>query len=163
MMLSMQKNYNRHIIYSIELEKELYCYYFLMKSISQSNTRDITPHVSLTRLKFYFILNINKAKNRIGNMFKKQVFSVWIYIKHWQPYPYEIFFYIINIHYARMYPKNHKTYNVLLSLSYDASNKNKLKQRVRESWTSINYIPKTAMYINYRSKLQTKEVCFYVT
>ena len=82
MMLSMQKNYNRHIIYSIKLEKELYCYYFLMKSISQSNTRDITPHVSLTRLKFYFILNINKAKNRIGNMFKKQIFSVWIYIKH---------------------------------------------------------------------------------
>ena len=70
-MLSMQKNYNRHIIYSIKLEKELYCYYFLMKSISQSNTRDITPHVSLTRLKFYFILNINKAKTRIGNMFKK--------------------------------------------------------------------------------------------
>ena len=70
-MLSMQKNYNRHIIYSIKLEKELYCYYFLMKSISQSNTRDITPHVSLTRLKFYFILNINKAKNRIGNMFQK--------------------------------------------------------------------------------------------
>ena len=33
-----------------------------------------------------------------------------------------------------MYPKyNHITYNVLLSLSYDASNKNKLKQRVRES------------------------------
>ena len=79
-MLSMQKNYNRHIIYSIKLEKELYCYYFLMKSISQSNTRDITPHVSLTRLKFYFILNINKAKNRIGNMFKKSsIFSMDLY------------------------------------------------------------------------------------
>ena len=161
MMLSMQKNYNRHIIYSIKLEKELYCYYFLMKSISQSNTRDITPHVSLTRLKFYFILNINKAKNRIGNMFKKSsIFSMDLY----QTLTFVVFFYIIDIHYARMYPKyNHITYNVLLSLSYDASNKNKLKQRVRESWTSINYIPKTAMYINYRSKLQTKEVCFYVT
>ena len=75
-----KKNYNRHIIYSIKLEKELYCYYFLMKSISQSNTRDITPHVSLTRLKFYFILNINKAKNRIGNMFKKSsIFSMDLY------------------------------------------------------------------------------------
>ena len=51
-----------------------------MKSISQSNTRDITPHVSLTRLKFYFILNINKAKNRIGNMFKKSsIFSMDLY------------------------------------------------------------------------------------
>ena len=53
-------------IYCIEIrEKSCIATILLMKSISQSNTRDITPHVSLTRLKFYFILNINRLKDKL--------------------------------------------------------------------------------------------------
>ena len=46
-----------------------------MKSISQSNTRYITPHVLLTRFSYYFFLHIDLLYNKISEyMIKRKYF-----------------------------------------------------------------------------------------